>query len=74
VQDHTRKLLSTLRERIPGLALRTTFICGFPGESEAQHRELVKVRRGHKFEDCCNLKNMIVSRGPNHDLCLRAEG
>ena len=30
-QAHTLKLLHTLRERIPGLALRTTFISGFPG-------------------------------------------
>ncbi len=30
-QDHTVKLLRKLRERIPGLVLRTTFISGFPG-------------------------------------------
>ena len=30
-QAHTVALLRTLRERIPGLALRTTFISGFPG-------------------------------------------
>lgn len=34
-------LLTKLRARIPGLALRTTFINGFPGEDEAQHRDLV---------------------------------
>lgn len=38
---HTEALLTKLRERIPGLALRTTFISGFPGESAEQHRELV---------------------------------
>ena len=32
-QAHTLKLLRTLRDRIPGLALRTTFISGFPGEA-----------------------------------------
>jgi ribosomal protein S12 methylthiotransferase len=31
-----------LRERIPGLVLRTTFITGFPGETPADHAELVK--------------------------------
>ena len=31
-QEHTVKLLHKLRSRIPGLVLRTTFICGFPGE------------------------------------------
>lgn len=30
-QKHTEDLLDKLRARIPGLALRTTFICGFPG-------------------------------------------
>ncbi|MBL1217860.1 MAG: 30S ribosomal protein S12 methylthiotransferase RimO [Planctomycetes bacterium] len=35
-------LLDKLRERIPGLAIRTTFITGFPGESEAEHEELVE--------------------------------
>ncbi len=40
-REHTEKLLAKLRARIPGLALRTTFISGFPGESDAQHRELV---------------------------------
>lgn len=37
-QDHTVNLLRKLRERIPGLVLRTTFISGFPGESDAQHK------------------------------------
>jgi len=40
-QTHTVNLLKKLRERIPDLVLRTTFICGFPGETQAQHRELV---------------------------------
>jgi ribosomal protein S12 methylthiotransferase len=47
---HTEKLLTTLKERIPNLAMRTTFICGFPGESEEQHRELVDFCETFKFE------------------------
>lgn len=31
-QEHTVKLLQKLRQRIPGLVLRTTFISGFPGK------------------------------------------
>ncbi len=30
-REHTVALLERLRAAIPGLALRTTFICGFPG-------------------------------------------
>src|SRR5690606_30825043 len=36
-----RDLMLKLRERIPGLAIRTTFISGFPGETEADHEALL---------------------------------
>lgn len=49
-RDHTTKLLHKMRERIPGLVLRTTFISGFPGESDEQHRELVDFAKEFKFE------------------------
>jgi ribosomal protein S12 methylthiotransferase len=44
-KDHTTKLLDKLRARIPDLALRTTFICGFPGEASGPEfpRESVAV-------------------------------
>jgi len=35
-------LLYKLRERIPGLAIRTTMITGFPGETQADHDELLE--------------------------------
>ncbi|MFG0285118.1 MAG: MiaB/RimO family radical SAM methylthiotransferase [Phycisphaerales bacterium JB039] len=37
-----RELMLKLRERIPGLAIRTTFISGFPGETEADHEALLE--------------------------------
>src|SRR3712207_7401373 len=33
-------LLARIRGRVPGVTLRTTFIVGFPGETEADFREL----------------------------------
>src|SRR5437762_10325837 len=33
-RQHYDKLISRIRSRVPGVALRTTFIVGFPGESE----------------------------------------
>jgi len=39
--DHQRTLLHKLRDRIPGIAIRTTFISGFPGETEDDHRQLL---------------------------------
>lgn len=49
-QAHTLDLLHKLRARVPGLALRTTFIAGFPGESAADHRELVDFVADFKFQ------------------------
>jgi len=49
-RQHTEALLHKLRDRIPGLALRSTFICGFPGEREEDHRELVNFCKTFRFE------------------------
>src|SRR5437762_2976124 len=39
-RETTEKLLARLRGAIPNLALRTTFIVGFPGETDAEFEEL----------------------------------
>lgn len=49
-QQHTLQLLRKLRDRIPGVVLRTTFICGFPGETDENHKELVEFCEEFKFE------------------------
>jgi ribosomal protein S12 methylthiotransferase len=46
----TEDLLSRLRQAIPNLALRTTFIVGFPGETEAEFEELLAFVRESRFE------------------------
>jgi ribosomal protein S12 methylthiotransferase len=46
----TRGLLSRMRERIPGLILRTTFIVGFPGEEEKEFQTLLDFVEEFKFE------------------------
>ncbi|MCG8448251.1 MAG: 30S ribosomal protein S12 methylthiotransferase RimO [Pirellulales bacterium] len=46
----TEQLLAKLRRRIPDLVLRTTFITGFPGETERQFEEMAEFVRGHQFE------------------------
>jgi len=43
-------LIRSLRDRVPGVVIRTTFIVGFPGETEAEFQELVAFVREHKFE------------------------
>jgi len=46
----TEALLTKLRDSIPNLVMRTTFITGFPGETDAQFDELVGFVREQQFE------------------------
>jgi ribosomal protein S12 methylthiotransferase len=46
----TEELLGKLRDRIPDLVLRTTFITGFPGETDGQFAEMVDFVRRWRFE------------------------
>lgn len=46
------RLLETLRERVPGIAIRTTFIAGFPGETEEDVDRLCEFLREQKFFNC----------------------
>src|SRR4051812_4153301 len=43
-------LLTRIRARVPGVALRTTFIVGFPGETEADAAELCGFIGDHAFD------------------------
>ena len=49
-REELTALIKKLRERIPGLVLRTTFIAGFPGETEEQFTELAEFANEIKFE------------------------
>lgn len=51
-REEIETLLATLRRRIPDLTLRTTFITGFPGESEEEFEELQAFARKFRFERC----------------------
>jgi ribosomal protein S12 methylthiotransferase len=50
MEAKTRELLDRMRERIPGLYLRTTFIVGFPGEDEREFAVLREFVRDFQFE------------------------
>lgn len=47
---YIRDLIKRIRAGIPGIAVRTTFIVGFPGETEADVEELCQFIRETKFE------------------------
>jgi len=44
------RLIKRVRDRVPGIAVRTTFITGFPGETEADFNELVTFVRNVEFD------------------------
>ena len=46
----TDKLLAAMREKVPGIAVRTTLIVGYPGETEADFDELLDWVRTQRFE------------------------
>jgi ribosomal protein S12 methylthiotransferase len=46
----TRALVRRIRERIPGVSVRTTFIVGFPGETAQHFEELCRFAEEERFE------------------------
>ncbi len=49
-EQSLREIISKLRREIPGITLRTTFITGFPGETEEQFNALGEFAQDMKFE------------------------
>jgi ribosomal protein S12 methylthiotransferase len=49
-RQETEALLERIRQRIPGVSIRTTMIAGFPGESDAEFEELVRFVRDFRFD------------------------
>lgn len=50
-RESLEKLIARVRERVPGIAIRTTFITGFPGETEADFEELMTFVRNCRFDN-----------------------
>ena len=44
------RLIERVRKRVPGIAVRTTFITGFPGETEADFEELMSFMKNVEFD------------------------
>jgi ribosomal protein S12 methylthiotransferase len=49
-RSETEAIIARLRAAIPDLVLRTTFIAGFPGETEAEFEELLAFVKNTRFE------------------------
>lgn len=49
-KEDTLKLIKTIREKVPGIHIRTTLMVGFPGEDETAFEELKEFVKECKFE------------------------
>ena len=50
-KEEVSSLLAKLRDRIPGIVIRTTFIVGFPGETDEDFKELKEFVEQQRFEN-----------------------
>ncbi len=49
-REKTEALLNTIREKVPGIAIRTTLIAGHPGETEQDFNEMMKFVEDMRFD------------------------
>ena len=49
-KEKSTKLLETIREKVPGIAIRTTFLVGYPGETEKDFDDLMQWTDAMKFD------------------------
>ena len=50
-RESLEKLIARVREKVPGIAIRTTFITGFPGETDDDFEELIKFVQNCRFDN-----------------------
>ena len=50
-RESLERLIARVRERVPGITIRTTFIVGFPGETEMDFEELMAFVRNCQFDN-----------------------
>ncbi|HYH56835.1 MAG TPA: 30S ribosomal protein S12 methylthiotransferase RimO [Anseongella sp.] len=49
-KEKTLRLIQDIREKVPGIALRTTLISGYPGETQQDHEELLRFVEKTRFD------------------------
>jgi ribosomal protein S12 methylthiotransferase len=67
-QRRTKELLYTLKERIPDLTLRTTFIIGYPNETDKEFEELCQFVKDIKFDRFGVFNYSIEENTPSYIL------
>src|SRR6476661_6298025 len=66
------KLIARVRQAVPGIAIRTTFITGFPGETEEDFAELIEFVRNCRFDNVGVFTYSDEEGTPAYDLPNKA--
>jgi len=69
--DDVKKTIDKLRKRVPGIALRTSLIVGFPGETEAAFKRLLSFVKEAAFEHLGVFAYSPEEDTPAYDLSPR---
>jgi ribosomal protein S12 methylthiotransferase len=67
-RDQVRGVLDRLRDEVPGIAVRSTLITGFPGETESDFAELKDLVASYRFERLGVFPYSREESTPAHDL------
>ncbi|HEX8650266.1 MAG TPA: 30S ribosomal protein S12 methylthiotransferase RimO [Pyrinomonadaceae bacterium] len=68
------RLIKRIRERVPGIAIRTTFITGFPGETDEDFEELLTFIRNAEFDRVGVFTYSDEEGTPAYDLPDKVDG
>lgn len=72
-RESLEKLIKRVREKVPGITIRTTFITGFPGEAEEDFTELMTFIRNCEFDNVGVFTYSDEEGTPAHDLPDKVE-
>lgn len=67
-KDQVAGILWRLRDEVPGIAVRSTFITGFPGETEQDHEEMLEFVEKYRFERLGVFAYSREEGTPAHDM------
>jgi ribosomal protein S12 methylthiotransferase len=66
--EQVRSILDRLRDEVPGIAVRSTLITGFPGETEADFEQMKQLVADYRFERLGVFPYSREEDTPAHDL------
>jgi ribosomal protein S12 methylthiotransferase len=72
-REHYERLIDRLRDKVPGAAVRTTFIVGFPGETEDDFQELLDFVRRIEFDRVGVFTYSDEEKSPAFDLAGKVD-